>query len=62
MSSPYLERPVRSLPQAIEEIARERGVPIEELYRQSGSAMPARLRPEPEPASLAAVDRSPQNT
>jgi hypothetical protein len=40
MPSPYLQRPVRSLPQALEEIARERGVPVEDLYRQSGSATP----------------------
>jgi len=40
MASPYLEKPLRSLPQAIEEIARERGVPAEKLHRQSGSAMP----------------------
>jgi hypothetical protein len=48
MASPYLQKPVRSLPQAIEEIARERGVPVEELYRQSGSVAPkAPLEPAP---------------
>jgi hypothetical protein len=48
MPSPYLQKPVRSLPQAIEEIARERGVPVEDLYRQSGGAAPtAPLKPAP---------------
>lgn len=53
MPSPYLERPVRSLPQAIEEIARERGISVAELYRQSGSQVPA-APAEPGALTLAA--------
>ncbi|HUN52366.1 MAG TPA: hypothetical protein VMU42_14675 [Candidatus Sulfotelmatobacter sp.] len=45
MASPYLERPVRSLAQAIEEIARDRRISAEELYRQSGSAAPSPAKP-----------------
>ena len=44
---------MRSLPQAIEEIARERGISVAELYRQSGSQVPA-APAEPGALTLAA--------
>jgi hypothetical protein len=47
MSSPYLQRPVRSLPQAIEEIARERGVPPESLYPKAVAGGPGEASPKP---------------
>jgi|HubBroStandDraft_3_1064219.scaffolds.fasta_scaffold2261529_1 hypothetical protein len=53
MPSPYLQRPVRTLPQAMEEIARERGIPVAELYRQSGGVAP-QAKAESADAALAA--------
>ncbi|HYM32256.1 MAG TPA: hypothetical protein VEU47_13205 [Candidatus Cybelea sp.] len=40
MTSPYLQRPVRSLKQAVEEIALVRGVSPESLYLKSTGAEP----------------------
>ena len=59
MSSPYLARPVRSLAQAIEEIARDRQISIEDLYRQSGSTLPS---DKAKPAALIAAKRAESNS